>query len=353
MLSNKVEKESFVKSFLLFFLSLGSLITVLFYLNYTKNIQTLDEKIFSQMRICSYNLKCKQFEIDFIKKKKQEQYKLYKNQDKLSSFYPIPGSTKNIMSITLDPFQYIKQLKQLKQSLYYYYFITLFIVLLLSIVFSFYALYPLNNALILTKEFIKDILHDFNTPLSSIRLNISMLKKEIGKNNKLLRVEQSVENILNLQGQLRYYLNNYTTQIELFDLSESIQKHIVILEKNYPKIKFIIKVEKIYLNTNKQAFYRIVDNILTNSAKYNKQNGTVTISFNKVKNILSIEDSGIGIKNTHKIFNRFYKEQERGIGIGLHIVKKLCDELDINISVKSKLGIGTVFYLDISQLTDH
>jgi len=68
---------------------------------------------------------------------------------------------------------------------------------------------------------------------------------------------------------------------------------------------------------------------------------------------LNIIDSGKGIQNPKRIFERFYKEQERGIGIGLHIVKKLCDELDVKISVDSKLGSGTAFSLDLSKLTLH
>lgn len=67
------------------------------------------------------------------------------------------------------------------------------------------------------------------------------------------------------------------------------------------------------------------------------------------KKLLSIKDSGKGIANPSKIFNRFYKEQERGIGIGLHIVKKLCDELKIGIDVKSELGVGTTFTLKLTN----
>ena len=59
------------------------------------------------------------------------------------------------------------------------------------------------------------------------------------------------------------------------------------------------------------------------------------------------------INNPKRIFDRFYKEQDRGIGIGLHIVKKLCDELGIKISVDSKLESSTTFSLDISKLTLH
>ncbi|RLA74273.1 MAG: sensor histidine kinase, partial [Epsilonproteobacteria bacterium] len=67
-------------------------------------------------------------------------------------------------------------------------------------------------------------------------------------------------------------------------------------------------------------------------------------------NILYIEDTGKGIKNPSKVFERFYKEQERGIGIGLHIVKKLCEELDVKIGVKSILNEGTSFSLNLKNL---
>ena len=60
-----------------------------------------------------------------------------------------------------------------------------------------------------------------------------------------------------------------------------------------------------------------------------------------------------GIQNTKKIFDRFYKEQDRGIGIGLHIVKKLCEELSIKIKVQSQINFGTKFTLNLSQLTKH
>ena len=81
--------------------------------------------------------------------------------------------------------------------------ITIFI---FSILFSFYALYPLRNALRLTQEFVKDILHDVNTPISTMRLNLSLLQEEIGENNKIKRIERGIENILLLQENLKSHL---------------------------------------------------------------------------------------------------------------------------------------------------
>jgi signal transduction histidine kinase len=50
------------------------------------------------------------------------------------------------------------------------------------------------------------------------------------------------------------------------------------------------------------------------------------------------------------VFERYYKEQDRGIGIGLHIVKKLCDALGIRIFIKSEVEKGTIIGLEIQSL---
>ncbi len=348
---SRVELESFVKSFLLFFTSLTTLLIVLFYANFTKDIQTLDEKLFSQMRVCSFDLKCDKFEMDFIEHGDVELYSLYKNSNGLSSYYPIPKSKKYIISLHFTIEKYNKEISKLKKNAILEFITILSIIFILSIFFSIYALYPLRNALIMTQEFIKDILHDFNTPLSSLRLNSSMLKREIGENEKILRIEQSVQNILSLQTHLRSYLKNHEIQKEEFKLKSLLQEQILLIEKNYPSITFHIDIPSILLKTNKEAFTRIVDNILTNAAKYNVENGWVRLEYEKETQVLKIIDSAKGIKNPKKVFDRFYKEQQRGIGIGLHIVKKLCNELGIKITLHSKLNQGTTFFLNLSKLT--
>lgn len=348
---SKVEIESFFKSFILFFGSLGTLIAALFYINFTQETKVVDDTLFSEMRLCSYDLQCEKFYIDFIPHKDEELYKLYKDDKGLSSYYPIPGSTKNIISFNFNSDKYADEINRLKKSALFEFAAVLAIVFILSIIFSIYALYPLKNALLLTQEFIKDILHDFNTPLSSLRLNSSMLKREIGENEKVSRIEQSVESILSLQEHLRSYLQNHSSQKEKLDLKKIIQEKVSLLEKNYPQIDFHIDIDRLDVITNKEAISRIIDNLLSNAAKYNKPKGSVTISYSIKNNSLIISDTGKGIKNPKKIFERFYKEQDRGIGIGLHIVKKLCDELNIKISVESALNEGSSFSLKLSELT--
>ena len=347
---SRVEVESFIKSFLLFSSSLGLLIGTLFYLNYTKEVKTLDDALFSQMRLCSYDLKCDEFTIDFVPLKTQVNYTLYK-EDGLSAYFPIPGANEFVMQIHLDQQHYEKRIETLKNEARLEFFGTLIVVIILSILFSLYALYPLRNALILTQEFIKDILHDFNTPLGALRLNSAMLKKEIGENKKVDRIEQSVQNVLELQENLRAYLHNHEQQKEHFSLSALLQERVALQEKSYSDLTFSVEAGNTQLGTNKAAFQRILDNLISNAAKYNTPQGSVTLKFDSPSSSLKIIDTGKGIKNPKRIFDRFYKEQERGIGIGLHIVKKLCDELKVKISVESKIDEGSTFALDLTALT--
>lgn len=323
--------------------------SILFYSTYKTDVQTLDETLFAQMRICSYDLKCETFRIDFVEKEQQQPSILYKNDNGLESFYPIPNSQNYLIHFHLPQSEYEQHITSIKDAILWKFALVITAIFFLSVVFSIYALYPLRHALLLTQEFIKDILHDFNTPLASLRLNSSMLQREIGANEKLSRIEQSVANILALQEHLRSYLQNHVLQKESFDIKTLLQEAIDVVEKNYQDIQFILDVRSHLLYTNKEAFYRIIQNVLTNAAKYNKPYGEVKITF--TEQTLHIIDTGKGIKHPKKIFNRFYKEQERGIGIGLHIVKKLCEELNIKIKVQSTLGKGTTFSLDLTKLT--
>ena len=200
----------------------------------------------------------------------------------------------------------------------------------------------------MTEEFIKDILHDFNTPLSTLRLNAQMLKREIGENSKVIRIENSVQNILNLQSNLRAYLSEHEFQKEKFSLHSFLEERVALLDKNYAKIKFTLNIDDVEIETNRDSLSRIIDNILSNAVKYNKVDGFVTLTYKD--KVLEITDGGKGIKHPKKVFDRFYKEQARGIGIGLHIVKKLCDELGITILLESQLNKGSTFSLHLSKI---
>ena len=196
------------------------LIVALFYINSQKELQNLDKKLISKMNLCSFTLDCKEYKIDFVPKSKQPTFELYKNEKEIYSLYPVKEADDFFLKIYLDYNNYIKQMKAIYKELAFYFLITMIVVIILSILFSFYALNPLRQSLLLTREFIRDILHDFNTPMSTMCLNLSLLQQELGENRKIKRIERSVENILSLQDNLKHYLLNNIMTIEDIDLKK-------------------------------------------------------------------------------------------------------------------------------------
>lgn len=345
----RAERESFLKSFGVFFISLSLLSGVLAYLEYFKLKHELQEKIYNEMRICSYTLKCEKYEFDFVPLESNKLYTLYESPE-LFALFSIPKNDTYSLKLSLSDEEYKEELQSAKTTVLQHYLLGFATILVISVIFSFYALYPLRKALHLTEEFSRDILHDLGTPLAALRINIDRLNVAKGDERKIQRVSQSIDTIVSLGDNLRSYLEGHAYQKEDVDLHLLIKERILVFGKLYPNIKFSLNDETLSLYTNHDALVRIIDNLLSNAAKYNKPNGFVESFIDLNKKELRIKDSGRGILDTKKVFERFYKEQERGLGIGLHIVKKLCDELKIAVEVESEISKGTIFKLRFDKI---
>jgi signal transduction histidine kinase len=316
--------------------------------SYRQGLHSIDDQVRNQMKICSFDLKCEGLELDFVPKtEKTKVRKLYKKGN-LYSYFEVPTVDEYLLKVILPQKSYEKRLNELKIKLIQKFILYALLIALLSFLFSLYALRPLKKALDLNEEFVKDILHDINTPLSSLIVNFKLFKKEIGENRKIDRMESSVATILSLQNNLKAFLDNSLLQQEKFALSPLLQDRISYFQTLYPKLHFVTDIENYKLYTNKDAFIRVIDNLLSNACKYNYEKGRVEVVAKE--HMLFIKDNGQGIKNVKKVFNRFYKETERGMGIGLHIVQKLCTEVGIGISIESKITKGTVVKLDLQKV---
>jgi len=349
---SSAEKESFIKSFLIFFISLSIASSLVFWFEYKQNKHALEEEIFNEMKLCSLDFQCKQFTFDFVSLDSEISYSLKKDDTGYYALFSIP-SDKYAMKLHVSKELFDVRLTKVAKTLFQYFMITLICLVILSIIFSFYALYPLKKALNLTEEFSRDMIHDLNTPLSSLRLNTSLLKTPPSEAKKIKRIEQSIETIVLLGNNLKSYLAGHPSQKEIFDLHELLKERVSALQYSFPNVVFDFDYtsETMMINTNRDAITIVVDNVLGNAAKYSKDIGTVWIRIDASRKMLHIDDDGIGIKEPKKIFERFYKEHERGLGIGLHVVKKICDDLKITIDVKSIIGQGTQFSFDFSSLT--
>ena len=346
---SRVEIESFIKSFLLFFISLASITALRYYEMYENKIYLFEERLFSQMKISSFNNEPTNFIVTNVPKSSDKISNVFSfNKNQIFVLFEMKDLNNSLVKVSYPLNSFLQDrsiiLEQVKNMFYQ----SILIMFIISILFSLYALHPLKKSLSLTNEFIKDILHDFNTPLSTVRLNARILKNKMDNKN-VERIERSVDTIVNLQNNLRTYLESKIKESEVVYVEDIILQRVDYIKGIYPHIKFEVDIKDKHLFCYKDGLVRILDNILSNACKYNKENGEVMVSFNE-NYILEVTDTGVGIKKPRKIFKRFYKETSRGLGIGLHIVKKLSNEMNIGLCVKSQINIGTTFKLNLTKL---
>jgi len=342
------ELESLLKSFFIFFILLEVLLALNFWHEFQDRKIQLEEKIQIEMKLCAYTVQCEGLKTDFVEKSKDKEENILYKQGDFFSYFTVPTVEKYLMQVTYPKSHYISRVEKIRSTIYRKFFFYSLFSAFVSLLFSLYAFMPLRRALRMNEEFVKDILHDFNTPISSMRINFKLFKREIGENQKIERLENNIETILSLQNNLQIFLKGIPAQTEEFNLKELLEKRIKYFKVLYPDIDYILSMEKTVLHTNRDAIIRILDNLLSNAGKYNKTQGEVSVYLKE--KVLYIKDTGKGIKEPSRIFDRYYKEQDRGIGIGLHIVKKLCDELHISIQVKSRENKGTTILLNIHKL---
>jgi len=339
------ERESFTKSFLLFFSVQFVFLSIVIYQNYQKNVHKYEMSVGHSMMQCHLKLKCDKFQTVTLKESKGKTLHTLHIENEIYMLFEKEGY---FIKMTIEKKVFFQNLQKIKSTMFINYALYSVVLLLISIFFALYATYPLKKALQLNDEFVKDILHDFNTPLSSIKINYKILKKLYGENDALKRSDEAIENIITLQHNLHAYLNKSKLKNSDIFLNKLVQERVLYFKTLYPEIDFIVELKNLQLFTNEDAFTRVLDNIISNAGKYNKKNGSIKIFLKQ--STLVIKDSGKGIKNPKKIFERYYKESEVGIGIGLHVVKKLCDELKIDISLDTQVDKGTSFSLDLSRL---
>jgi signal transduction histidine kinase len=175
------------------------------------------------------------------------------------------------------------------------------------------------------------------------------------------RMLSQVENILRIS-QLEKSSNPFDMEeTNIHEVIEDAIEHVkLIVESKKGSIKLSLKAQRFNINGNSNHLENIIINILDNAVKYSKENPQIIISStNSNKDIiLCFEDNGIGMdKNTQKmIFEKFYREHNgdihniKGHGLGLSYVKKIIDFHDGKISLESKKGTGTKFYITLKNI---
>ena len=198
--------------------------------------------------------------------------------------------------------------------------------------------------------------HELRTPLAVMQGELEAMLDDVFPINKdalnsirdeVLRLKKMVEALERLYKIEKDALNVDIKEVSLKSFLETIKNRFLLKAKDGNN-SIVINCEEIMLSTDPDLLTQILYNLLDNALNAT-QNGLITISARKDKNnvIVEVKDTGAGISKEDLpfIFERFYTKSEKGLGIGLAVVKELTEILCAEIKVSSELGNGTVFTL--------
>lgn len=224
------------------------------------------------------------------------------------------------------------------------------------------------------REFIGNVSHELKTPLFTVQgylltlLDGAMEDKNIRK-KYLQRAEKGVERLIVIVQDLdmitKLEAGDLNLTVSNFNIIEVVQNVFDLLEMKAEAKNIILSFDNKYSRSimvtgDKEKIQQVITNLVVNSIKYGKINGSTEVGIENLtenKVIVRITDNGEGIAKHHipRLFERFYRidksgaRSEGGSGLGLSIVKHIIEAHNEKIFVQSKFGIGSEFSFTIEK----
>jgi two-component system phosphate regulon sensor histidine kinase PhoR len=224
------------------------------------------------------------------------------------------------------------------------------------------------------REFLGNVSHELKTPLFTVQGYLSTLidgaaNDKVLRKKYLERAEKGVERLVYIVNDLdmisKFEMGDLHIEYTKFNIIELIQNVFDLLEMRADKKNIILMFDKKYRKpitvfADKEKIEQVVTNLVMNSIKYGKEDGTTELSIEdlvKNKIIIRIRDNGEGIEkqNIPRLFERFYRvdksgaRSEGGSGLGLSIVKHIIEGHDEKIYVESEFGKGSEFSFTLEK----
>ncbi|QOP43869.1 HAMP domain-containing histidine kinase [Sulfurimonas sediminis] len=204
------------------------------------------------------------------------------------------------------------------------------------------------------KEFLRYTVHETNTPLSVILTSIELYEMKNKKDRQLSKIEAAAKNIFNIYDDLSYLVKK--DQVPYPKVSIELVSYLSMRIEFFRDVAHLAKIDfeyssdldKVYIYFNETKLQRIVDNTITNAIKYTLPEETVFLHVKQTGAdvMFSVASKSKIIKNPEKIFDAYYRENNnvKGFGLGLQLVKNICEEDNVRIDIASTDKLTTFEY---------
>ena len=219
-----------------------------------------------------------------------------------------------------------------------------------------------SRKLALIGEMAAGLAHEMRNPLAAISGSIELLMKGLefkGTNRRLmgiiLRGTDQLENLVRDFLSLARPVPALRELVNINEVVEEVLEHIKVSKSWTDKIE-VIKVfaDDIRAYANKEQIRQIINNLVLNAIQAMEEGGVLSfetkldeLDENKQYAQIKVSDTGCGIKETdlNKIFETFFTNKEKGIGLGLPIVNHIVEGYNGKIKIESVVNKGTICYV--------
>ncbi len=262
-----------------------------------------------------------------------------------------PREHLNIKYVVVQSKMLSKQLAVLKKSVFNVLVIVFIFIIMVAWLLSRLFMKPVRERVEQVERFLNDITHELNTPISSLTMATDQALKQGECTEKTLRnVSISTKQLYDIYRSLTYLnFKKKEDAGEVLQLDEVLQKSVEYYRPlaDIKRIVFKTEIEEMSCILPESQLTLLLGNLIGNAIKYSSTGSKIYVTLKD--RVLSIRDEGIGIEaeKQKEIFEKFKRgtEYSGGFGVGLNIVKSICDEHDIEIELNSTLGEGTEFML--------
>lgn len=218
------------------------------------------------------------------------------------------------------------------------------------------------------RDFLGNVAHELKTPLFTVQgYVLTLLEGAIDDKDIRLkyldRANKGIERLVAVTKDLDMIAKLETNEVkvnkEVFNILEIIQSVFDLFEMKAKKRNITLKFDRVYefpffVVGDIEKIEQVLINLIVNSIKYGKPNGTTVVSVSNYKDqtfIVRVIDNGEGIKEQHlpRLFERFYRvdqsrsREQGGSGLGLSIVKHIIEAHNQKLLLKSIYGEGSEF----------
>lgn len=204
------------------------------------------------------------------------------------------------------------------------------------------------------KEMAKQVAHEIKNPLTPIKLSIQQLvaafnDKKVDFSEILKKSSQAIlnqiENLSLIASEFSSFAKMPSLKFEEFDLITIIKDTINLFGDEEAEITFHTEVESIYIESDTSQMRRMFINLIRNSLQAQANSIRISLSIENGFSIIELIDNGKGIapENQSKVFEANFTTKEKGLGLGLKLIKRFLDNTNGQIILVSSTSEGTIF----------